>query len=122
MTTTTDYYHKEYPKSVAPDDFWGQVRRTVNGKPVSQEHIDMIVAGIRAGLQLQPKDCLLDLACGNGALSRYFFSECAGFLGVDFSEYLISVAQKNFARPDYEFTVADVAAYTRSEPHPERFT
>lgn len=64
---------KEHPKTVAQDDFWAQVKRTVNGQPVSQEQIDMIVARVKSGLILQRGDKLLDLACGNGALSRYFF-------------------------------------------------
>jgi len=29
--------YKEYPKTLDPDDVWGQVRRTVNGKPVSED-------------------------------------------------------------------------------------
>jgi SAM-dependent methyltransferase len=119
----SNYDYKEYPKTCAPDDFWGQIRRTVNGKPVSDEQIAMIVEAVRNGLRLQPDDCLLDLACGNGALSRYFFEACRQLYGVDHSDYLIQVAKKNFERlPDYEFACGDAADYVRSEPNPERFT
>ena len=69
----SDYFHKEYPKTLDPDDLWGQVRRTVNGKPVSDAQIALIVAAIRDGLQFSKEDVVLDLACGNGALSSYFF-------------------------------------------------
>ena len=31
--------YKEYPKTLPPDDFWGQVRRTVMGKPISESEI-----------------------------------------------------------------------------------
>lgn len=113
---------KEHPKTVAPDDFWGQIKRTVNGKPVSQEQIDLIVETIRRALTLQPGDQLLDLACGNGALSRYFFSSCESFLGVDFSEYLIKIAKENFERSSCEFHLADVGRYVLEEERPERFT
>ena len=53
-----DYIHKEYPKTCRPDDFWGQVKRTVHGKPVSQDQIDMIIYAIRNGLSLSHEDIL----------------------------------------------------------------
>ncbi|MGC8485752.1 MAG: class I SAM-dependent methyltransferase [Candidatus Baltobacteraceae bacterium] len=96
--------YDEYPKTLAPDDFWGQVRRTVNGAPIDDRQISMIVAAVREGLLFTPKDGLLDIACGNGALSKEFFNDISSFYGVDSSEYLIQVAQKNFARPpDFTF-------------------
>lgn len=81
---------------MAPEDFWVQVKRTVKGQPVSQDQIDMIVSAMTAALDLSPDDILLDLGCGNGALTTYFFHRCRGGLGVDFSEFLISVARRNF--------------------------
>ncbi len=115
--------YKEYPKTLDPEDLWGQVRRTVHGKPVTEEQISMIVSAIRNGLELSKQDYLLDLACGNGALSQYLFSEVSGFLGTDYSNYLISVAKRKFERlPDYEFVCSDVASYVGAETRPERFT
>ncbi|MDP9045498.1 MAG: class I SAM-dependent methyltransferase [Pseudomonadota bacterium] len=114
--------YKDYPRTLAADDLWGQVRRTVNGKPVSEDQIELIVAAIRAGLALRPADRVLDLACGNGALSRYFFDDCASLHGVDFSAYLIEVAQRHFERPPrFAFTLGDAAGYVSSEPDPTRF-
>lgn len=113
---------KEYPKSLPSTDFWGQVKRTVNGHPVSEQQIEMIVAAIQPALRLQAQDSLLDLACGNGALSRFFFSQCNEFLGVDFSEVLIDVARANFEQPGRHFVLADVGQYVRQEQVPERFT
>ncbi len=118
-----DYIHKEYPKTCAPDDFWGQVKRSVKGRPVSQNQIDMIVTAIRNGLSLSHEDVLLDIGCGNGALSRYFFNDCSQFFGIDFSEYLISVAKANFENPPFfTFEESDAASYVDSEPEPVRFT
>jgi SAM-dependent methyltransferase len=115
--------HDQFARSKSPDDFWGQIRRTVNGKPVSDEQIQMIVGEIKQRLSLQPTDVLLDLACGNGALSRFLFDSCSESLGVDLSEYLISVANQHFARPpQYTFIAHDAAEYVRSESRPERFT
>lgn len=118
-----DYIHKEFPKTCAPDDFFGQVKRTVNGKPVPQEQIDMIVSAIDSGLKFTPEDVLLDIGCGNGALSRYFFKKCKGFLGVDFSEFLNDVAKKNFEQlPEYEFLLQDAISYVTAESRPLRFS
>lgn len=115
--------HNEYAKTRPLDDFWGQVRRTVNGVPVSDDQIQMIVRAICSGLDLQPSDTLLDIACGNGALSRLLFDSCSEYLGVDLSEHLISVAKANFeALPRYRFLHQGASEHVREEPSPERFT
>ena len=88
--------HDKYAKTRAPDDFWGQVRRTVQGVPVSEDQIKLIVSAISSALNMKSADTLLDLACGNGALSYLLFDYCAEYLGVDLSEYLISIAKENF--------------------------
>jgi cyclopropane fatty-acyl-phospholipid synthase-like methyltransferase len=105
------------------DDFWGQVRRTINGVAVPQEQIDMIVSAIDKNLNFQPDDALLDIGCGNGALTEYFFSKCSEVVGVDRSEYLINVAKKNFeSLPKYTFTQDDAVEFVSNTPNPERFT
>lgn len=115
--------YDEYARTRAPDDFWGQVKRTVQGVPVSDEQIKMIVDTIRSALDLKPDDTLLDIACGNGALSHLLFDSCSGCLGVDLSEHLISVAKANFeALPNYQFMQQGAAEYVRTEARPERFS
>ena len=96
-----EYIHKEYPKTCVHDDYWRQVKRTVNGVAVSQVQIDMIIGTIREGLCLGKEDALLDIGCGIGALSHYFFQDCGQLLGIDFSEYHISVAKTNFEKPPF---------------------
>src|SRR5579863_3993990 len=66
-----------HARTVAPNGYWQQVRRTVNGKPISETQIMLIVKAITIGLSLNTADIVLDLACGNGALSSYLFDECA---------------------------------------------
>lgn len=106
-----------------PNDFWSQVRRTVDGKPVAENQIRMIVEAIVSALDLGAGDVLLDLACGNGALSSRLFDSVGAYLGVDSSEYLIGVAKKHFeAVPHRRFALDDVATYAAVEPQPERFT
>lgn len=112
----------EAPVLLARDDFWGQVRRTVGGKPVGEDQISMIVGAVVAGLDLSPEDVVLDLACGNGALTARL-PACSGALGVDYSGYLISVAKEYFARPPgLDFVCQDVASFVWQCPHPGRFT
>ena len=94
--TYQKFDYDENARTRAADDFWGQVKRTVHGVPVSDEQIKMIVDTIRSALDLKPDDTLLDIACGNGALSHLLFDSCSGCLGVDLSEHLISVAKANF--------------------------
>ena len=122
-TNYPKFDHDEYAKTRAPDDFWGQIRRTVQGKPVSDEQIKMIVDAIQAALRLKSDDKLLDLACGNGALSHLLFDSIEEYLGVDFSDHLISVAKKNFEKlPSYKFVAQGAAEYVRQEISPEKFT
>jgi SAM-dependent methyltransferase len=116
-------FYKEYPKTCAPDDFWGQVKRTVNGVPVSQDQIDMIVDAVVSELELSKEDCLLDLCCGNGALSTLLFEYCSGGLGVDFSEHLISVANNNFsAPPSKDYILQDVVEFCENPITPHKFS
>ena len=115
------YYYKEHPRTCDPEDFWGQVKRTVNSKPVSHDQIDMIVAAVCDGLALDRDDFVLDLCCGNGALTTYFFQRCAGGVGVDFSERLIEVARRHFVgKPAEEYLLQDAVEYvaTCSQPEP----
>ena len=122
----TDYPradHDAHARSVAPDAFWKQVRRTVNGEPVSEAQIALIVEAIAAGLSLRHDDVVLDLACGNGALSVRLFDRCAGLVGVDLSPYLIEVAQRNFARPPrYRFCLDDLVSYVTHARDTPAFT
>ncbi|MEJ2650137.1 MAG: hypothetical protein P8016_17215 [Sedimentisphaerales bacterium] len=40
------FSYDEHAKTCAPDDFLGQVRRTVNGEPLSDEHISEYLIGV----------------------------------------------------------------------------
>lgn len=82
----------------------------------------MIISAITSGLELMSGESLLDLGCGNGALSQFLFEKCDLYQGVDFSEFLIDVAQKNFEKPPaYSFKLSDAVSYVESEPSPSRF-
>jgi SAM-dependent methyltransferase len=125
-TDLSRFYPANYDahaRSVAADAYWQQVRRTVNGTPVNEAQIGFIVNAITAGLSLTQHDVILDLACGNGALSSYLFDRCAGLRGIDISPYLIEVAQRVFARlPNYRFEVAEVMSFLRDGHDSSPFT
>jgi SAM-dependent methyltransferase len=114
--------YKEYPKTLPADDLWGQVRRTIYGKPVSEEQIRMMTDAIVTGLDLDPTDVLLDIGCGNAALTSRLFPYCLGCVGVDFSEYLISVANRHFSGSHHQFIFAEALDYLNSESEPKRFS
>ena len=111
-----------HARSQPREDLWGQVRRTVQGQPLPSEQIDMIVEAIVRQLDLRPDDVLLDLACGNGALSSRLQPFCTASLGVDVSGYLVDVAQERFAGRCHGFTVGDAATFCETVPVAGRFT
>lgn len=115
--------HDLHARTKDETDFWGQIRRTVNGRSVDEAQIAMIINRIREKLALQNDDFLLDLACGNGALSSRLFSGLAGYQGVDFSARLIEVASKYFAEyPRFTFAHSGASEYIDSENDPCRYT
>ncbi|MEK7996191.1 MAG: class I SAM-dependent methyltransferase [Planctomycetota bacterium] len=106
-----------------PEDFWGQTGRSVRGVPVGEDQIELLIDAVAQGLNLVADDLLLDVCCGNGALSTRCFQRCRGGVGVDFSDYLIGVAKKNFESPPQQtYVLGDVVEFARSEVDPLRFT
>ena len=117
------YDYLERPKLCKPEDFWDQVRRTVDGKPIEQEQLDQMFSVIRKSLDLAPSDVLLDLACGNGRLGTEFFNEIKEYLGVDFSDYLIEIAKNNFERqPTHRFLTQSINDFCKYTNDTKRFT
>jgi SAM-dependent methyltransferase len=99
----SEYDYRERPKLFSKNDFWRQVRRTINGKPVDETQIELIINQVCSVLNLNQNDILLDLGCGNGALTTRFSKYVSKTHGVDMSEYLISIANENFRTNDQTF-------------------
>jgi SAM-dependent methyltransferase len=113
-------YH-EYPKTLPRTAFWAQVRRTVGGQPVPEEQIALIREQVTAKLALSTKDVLLDLACGNGALSAGL--PFGRLVGVDHSPYLVEVALEHFHEPPRTaFEVDEADHYCSTTPNAAQFT
>jgi SAM-dependent methyltransferase len=114
--------YETHARACDPQDFQGQVMRTPHGKPVGEDQVTLIVDGTLKGLDLESGDFLLDLCCGNGAITDRLFARCKGGIGVDFTPYLIEVAKANFERPPQRvFRLADALEYVETTDHPERF-
>lgn len=119
MTTGNDpdFLHKEYPKQFARDKFWAQIKRTVNGQPVTEREIGMIVSQIKQHLKLSPRSHLLDLGCGNGALAARLFPDLDQYTGVDFSPYLLGIAREYFQpNPGVRYLEADARTFVAHHP------
>jgi cyclopropane fatty-acyl-phospholipid synthase-like methyltransferase len=99
----SEFDYVERPKQFARTDFWRQVRRTIKGVPVTQEQIQLIVKQIVMGLTLDKNDSLLDIGCGNGALTAEIEHHVSEVLGLDYSEYLVGVAKEYFESAKVQF-------------------
>lgn len=116
-------FYESHARSCDPKDFQGQVMRNPYGKSAGPDQVAMIVDAIGKGLELGPHDVLLDLCCGNGAITDPVFAHCRGGLGVDFTPYLIEVAKTNFERsPDRLYLLSDVLEYVETTDDTKRFT
>ena len=83
----------------------------------------MIVTAVKEGLLLKNSDTLLDLCCGNGALTNLLFNYCRGGVGVDFSDYLIQIAKSNFeSKPNKLYELGDVIDFLRYTKESTHFT
>lgn len=81
------------------------------GQDGSPFHQTLILPGIRRMLQL-PKEArpyhILDLACGQGVLQRYFTEPWIHHVGVDASPELIEKARHRTTHPQTRYVVGDV--------------
>jgi SAM-dependent methyltransferase len=115
--------YETHARSCDPKDFQNHVLRTPYGKPVALDQVAMIAEGIVRGLSVEPDDVLLDLCCGNGAITDLIFPHCRGGVGVDFTPYLIEVAKANFEQtPGRLYRLSDAYEYVESTDDAERFT
>lgn len=79
---------------VGKADLFRQVERTIGGKPMAQDQIEIAVDGVIRRLAAGPDDFLLDLCCGNGLITVRLARFFRFVTGVDYSLELIRVAQE----------------------------
>ncbi len=108
MTNWKEYWNGA--SLVHEEDFLRQVGKTVNGTPITNEQFSAIVDDIVGKLDLRPIDHVIDLCCGNGAITFQVAGRCRRVTAFDFSEPLIQVARQRFKRKNVEYVLADVCA------------
>lgn len=59
---------------------------------------------------------ILDLGCGSGSVSKYFFKNEFDYLGIDLSEKQIALAKSLFQNHQKSFIVADMLSYCKLLP------
>jgi ubiquinone/menaquinone biosynthesis C-methylase UbiE len=85
----------------ASDQPWDEVATWYDalvGDEGSEYHQKVIVPGILRLLELRPGERALDLACGQGVLSRALFKQGAEVTGVDSSPRLLQMARQRSPR------------------------
>lgn len=70
-------------------------------------HKEVILPKLLPLMNLQSEDSLVDIGCGQGILERAIPKEC-GYLGLDISPSLISIARKLRKSRDHEFKIQDL--------------
>ena len=106
MNRWLDYWNAS--AQVRDADPLRQVGKTVAGQPITADQMDALVGDIRHHLELTPDDELLDLCCGNGAVTARVAPHCRHVTGVDFSAPLLAVANSQYAALNVDFVQADV--------------
>lgn len=118
----SEYIHKEFPKTVGRNEFWKQIKRTVNGEEVSEQDISNIVKQINDYMLFNDGDHLLDLGCGNGALASNFFPSIRWYTGVDFSDYLLDVAEEFFSPESVKYINDNAENFIKNCETPESYS
>lgn len=89
------------------DDLYLQVGKTIDRRPIDESILRQMVAAIESELQLDAKDHLLDLCCGNGLLSFHLANTANKVTAIDFSAHLIQAARQFKSRPNIDYHVGD---------------
>lgn len=103
------------------DTSWNKVA-TWYDKSVGQDghyyHEHIVIPGVLRLLDLKNEDTLLDLACGQGILSRKI-KTIKKYLGLDLSKELIKSAKEHNRQANHEFMVCDLSKLL--QPRTEKF-
>jgi ubiquinone/menaquinone biosynthesis C-methylase UbiE len=66
----------------------------VTGRRISRKQFQIIVDDIRTKLELEARDKVVDVGCGNGLILSEIAQTCSRAVGVDFSDTLAAIAVK----------------------------
>jgi SAM-dependent methyltransferase len=105
-------FWNEYPLTFDEADFLRQVCHTIDGRPYTPAQFDTMVDAIRHEFRLGPMSSLLDVCCGNGAVTAKLALHCQQAVGIDFSTPLIDVARKFHGADNTRFLDLDARELT----------
>ncbi len=88
-------YWTTNPKTVGETEYQKQVDSTINGEPYPDWQFQLMVSEICNLLELEKDDVVLDLCCGNGLITIELAKKCREVVGIDFSEPLLEVANRD---------------------------
>lgn len=108
MEDIEQYYTSRVSQS---DDLFWQVGKTVNGKPVGNEQLSLIVNRIKQVLELNTRDTVLDMGCGNGLVTNEIASSVGSIIGVERNRPLFEKACKHASTPNQQFKHADILEF-----------
>lgn len=115
-------YDKRVMKGAA-QDFLRQVGHTEGGAPITDRQLAAMTGDLETLLDLDPSDRLLDLCCGNGAVTVRLAPRVAACTGLDLSGHLIDVARKYNAPVNTTYQQADLKRLAQVPPlEPEPFS
>ncbi len=83
-------FWKDYGKASSGRDTQTRVLRTLNKQPIEVERWQRTLSFIEDTLQLNAGDSALDLACGNGLITRMMADRCRSVTAVDISPDLLA--------------------------------
>lgn len=107
MVDLKTYYDSRAAK-FGDDQQLEQVGHTELGKAISNSQLDQLVEELISLLKLTDRDALLDLACGNGVITRRLATVCNEVCGVDFSAEMIKVAKESNSGMNLRYINSDV--------------
>ena len=93
------------------EDLFIEVGKTINEEPMSKAAFDLSVELICRDLELNDRDKLLELCCGNGLMTQRLASGVCEIQAVDFAEHLIAHARRFRSAPNVTYFCAEAASY-----------
>ncbi|WP_339136366.1 MAG: class I SAM-dependent methyltransferase [Candidatus Electrothrix sp. GW3-4] len=85
------YYRERLNNTKGKNTLW-QVGKTVNGKEITDEQVNLIVATIAKRLNIQKTDFVLDIGCGNGLLTKKISGYVSEIVGLELTLELFDVS------------------------------
>lgn len=90
------------------EDLFYQVGKTIGGKPITEDTFALIVNTIVHNLELNKKDLVLDLCCGNGLITLELSKQVDRVIGIDFSQHLIESARAHQGADNIMYLFGDI--------------